>query len=69
MYDPRCMYRHSWHQGDYLIYDNHALLHGRSKIEGNIARHLQRIHILDGAPQDPSRAPHFLHQKTVDVHV
>lgn len=69
LYDPRCMYRHRWQQGDFLIYDNHALLHGRSKIEGNIARHLQRIHVLDGEPLAPSRVPHFLGAKQADVHV
>lgn len=69
MYDPRCMYRHRWQQGDFLIYDNHALLHGRSKIDGNIARHLQRIHVLDGEPHDESRVPHFVGAKHADVHV
>jgi alpha-ketoglutarate-dependent taurine dioxygenase len=69
LYDPRCMYRHRWQQGDFLVYDNHALLHGRSKIEGNIARHLQRIHVLDGAAREPSRVPHFLGAKQADVHV
>jgi len=69
MYDPRCMYRHRWQQGDFLIYDNHALLHGRAKIEGNIARHLQRIHVLDGQPQEQSRVPHFLGAEQADVHV
>lgn len=46
LYAPDYMYRHIWRRGDFLIYDNHALLHGRARIEGNVARHLQRIHIL-----------------------
>jgi alpha-ketoglutarate-dependent taurine dioxygenase len=69
MYDPRCMYRHRWHSGDFLMYDNHALLHGRAKMERNVARHLQRIHVLDGAPHDASRAPVFIGAKQSDIHV
>lgn len=47
LYAPEVMYRHVWRRGDFLIYDNHALLHGRARIQGNVRRHLQRIHILD----------------------
>ena len=69
VYDPRCMYRHRWQQGDFLMYDNHALLHGRAKMRGNVARHLQRIHVLDGKPFEPSRTPRFVGAETADVHV
>ena len=69
VYDPRCMYKHQWQAGDFLIYDNHALLHGRARVRGNVQRHLQRIHVLDGEPHSPSRAPQFLGAETADVHV
>lgn len=69
MYDPRCMYRHRWQQGDFLMYDNHALLHGRAKMERNVDRHLQRIHVLDGAPHEASRAPVFIGAKQADIHI
>lgn len=69
IYSPQCMYRHRWQRGDFLIYDNNVLLHGRSKVQGNIERHLQRIHVLEGSPQDPSRVPHFIGAKQADVHV
>ncbi len=60
LYKPDYMYRHRWQKGDFLIYDNNALLHGRSKIEENISRHLQRIHILVGEQNDQSRVPIFI---------
>lgn len=47
LYSPEYMYRHIWQRGDFLMYDNQALLHGRARILGNVSRHLQRIHILD----------------------
>lgn len=69
LYDDACMYRHRWHKGDFLIYDNNALLHGRSTIKSNISRHLQRVHILDGAQFAPSRTPVFIGPATEDVHL
>lgn len=68
LYSTNCMYRHRWQKGDFLIYDNNALLHGRSKIKGNIERHLQRIHILDGKAFEESRTPNFIGRKKTDVH-
>lgn len=46
LYDPRYLYRHQWQAGDVVLVDNHAVLHGRERIEGNVTRHLQRIHVL-----------------------
>lgn len=69
LYAPDFMYRHRWKKGDFLIYDNNALLHGRSKIKENVSRHLQRIHILDGNEYDISRSPVFIGHEQADVHV
>ncbi|CAI3939681.1 Taurine dioxygenase [Commensalibacter communis] len=46
LYKPTYMYRHKWSTGDYMLIDNNAVLHGRAKVEGNVNRHLKRIHIL-----------------------
>lgn len=46
LYDPKYMYRHRWSAGDYMLIDNNSVLHGRAKVEGNVKRHLKRIHIL-----------------------
>lgn len=46
LYQPDHMYRHQWQAGDVLLVDNHALLHGRERLRGNVARHLQRVHVL-----------------------
>lgn len=45
IYQPDVCYAHRWHQGDLLIADNHALLHGRRAFRG-ARRRLQRVHIL-----------------------
>lgn len=45
-YDDRYMYRHRWQRGDFVVVDNHAVLHGRARLRGNITRRLQRIHVL-----------------------
>ena len=39
-------YVHDWQEGDYVIADNHALLHARHAFAANASRHLQRIHII-----------------------
>jgi len=46
LYDPRYMYRHRWAVGDYMLIDNNSVLHGRARVEGNVKRHLKRVHIL-----------------------
>lgn len=46
LYDRRFCYEHAWQAGDYLIADNHALLHARRPFRADVPRHLQRIHIL-----------------------
>ncbi|MGW3952335.1 TauD/TfdA dioxygenase family protein [Streptomyces sp. NPDC004752] len=46
LYDPEVTYHHTWQDGDYVITDNHALLHGRTAFEAGSARHLRRVHVL-----------------------
>jgi len=46
LYEAPFYYEHHWQAGDLLITDNHALLHGRNQINGNITRHLQRVHVI-----------------------
>ena len=46
LYDPHVCYAHAWRDGDLLLADNHALLHGRNPFRVDAPRHLQRIHII-----------------------
>ncbi|EPX63805.1 PvcB protein [Cystobacter fuscus DSM 2262] len=46
LYAPRVCYVHAWRDGDMLLADNHALLHGRNAFHADSPRHLQRIHII-----------------------
>jgi alpha-ketoglutarate-dependent taurine dioxygenase len=46
LYDPRYCYAHPWEQGDFVVADNHALLHGRKAYLAHSPRHLRRIHVL-----------------------
>lgn len=46
LYEPEVIYSHRWVPGDYLIADNHALLHGRAAFAKGGKRHLRRIHVL-----------------------
>lgn len=59
LYGPDVMYQHGWCPGDFLLYDNHALLHGRNRLVHNVHRHLQRVHILDGDPAAENRPARF----------
>lgn len=44
--DPELCYAHSWRDGDVVLADNHALLHGRHAFTQPAARHLRRVNIL-----------------------
>src|SRR4029078_7958094 len=44
--DERVCHRHFWRDGDIVVADNQALLHGRTAIEGDGSRHLRRVQIL-----------------------
>lgn len=46
LHDPAVCYAHSWRDGDIVVVDNQALLHGRNAFRGDSSRHLQRIQIL-----------------------
>jgi alpha-ketoglutarate-dependent taurine dioxygenase len=46
LHDPEVCYAHEWHDGDIVVVDNEALLHGRNAFRGDASRHLQRIQIL-----------------------
>ena len=46
LYLPQNCFAHEWHEGDILVADNHALLHGRRPFKSNSSRHLQRVHII-----------------------
>lgn len=46
LHDPAVCYAHEWRDGDIVVVDNQALLHGRNAFRDNSSRHLQRIQIL-----------------------
>lgn len=46
LYLPQNCFAHEWQKGDFLVADNHALLHGRNSFCLDSMRHLQRVHIL-----------------------
>jgi len=46
IYDPQWVFSHAWQAGDYLIADNHALLHGRTRYDQQSPRRLWRAHVL-----------------------
>jgi alpha-ketoglutarate-dependent taurine dioxygenase len=46
LYAPEVCYAHAWRDGDILIADNHALLHGRRAFEESAPRHIRRVNVL-----------------------
>jgi L-tyrosine isonitrile desaturase/decarboxylase len=52
LYAPEAFYAHSWQEGDVVITDNHALLHGREAFTSGASRHLRRVHVLGRPPLD-----------------
>ena len=46
LHHPDVCYHHEWRDGDIVVVDNHALVHGRNAFQGNASRHLQRIQVL-----------------------
>jgi alpha-ketoglutarate-dependent taurine dioxygenase len=44
--DPAVCYAHRWRDGDILIADNHALLHGRRAFAESAPRHIRRVNVL-----------------------
>jgi alpha-ketoglutarate-dependent taurine dioxygenase len=43
---PGNCYAHAWRDGDILIADNHALLHGRRAFAESAPRHIRRVNVL-----------------------
>lgn len=46
VYAPENCYSHAWEEGDVLVADNHALIHGRRAFALDCPRHLRRIQVL-----------------------
>jgi alpha-ketoglutarate-dependent taurine dioxygenase len=46
IYDPKYCFFQKWKNGDFVLTDNHAQLHGRTAFSANTPRHLIRIHIM-----------------------
>ena len=46
LYDPKVCYQHQWKTGQFVLANNHILLHGRNSLKNNSKRKLQRIHII-----------------------
>lgn len=46
LYREEYLYTHRWEDGDIVLADNHALLHGREAFRKQHERHIQRINIL-----------------------
>lgn len=46
LYAADVLYAHEWRQGDFVLADNHLLIHGRNAFLTNAPRHIQRIHVL-----------------------
>ena len=47
LYAPDAILTHVWTPGDLVIWDNHAVQHGRPALEHVTARHLQRMSVSD----------------------
>lgn len=43
LYDPSNEIRHPWRTGDFILWDNLALQHGRPALDAGIPRHMQRV--------------------------
>jgi len=46
LYDPAFVYAHAWQTGDFVVTDNHVLLHGRTPYRSELPRRLWRVHVL-----------------------
>lgn len=47
LYAPGNVYRHHWHNGDFVIWDNIALQHARCDLAGMVPRRLRRVAVAD----------------------
>jgi alpha-ketoglutarate-dependent taurine dioxygenase len=46
LYSADVLYAHEWRTGDFVLADNHLLIHGRNAFKTNAPRRIQRIHVL-----------------------
>ena len=46
LYDSRYVYAHKWQPGDFVIADNHSLLHGRRPFQSGSGRLIRRIQLV-----------------------
>lgn len=47
LYNPKYLYEHRWTKGEFLMFNNNALLHGRNSFQSAAdKRRIQRVHIL-----------------------
>jgi alpha-ketoglutarate-dependent taurine dioxygenase len=46
LYDPANVYAQAWQAEDFVITDNHVLLHGRTPYRSKAPRRLWRVHVL-----------------------
>jgi alpha-ketoglutarate-dependent taurine dioxygenase len=46
LHDPEVCYHHEWRDGDIVLVDNQAVLHGRNAFRGDSSRHIQRLQII-----------------------
>jgi alpha-ketoglutarate-dependent taurine dioxygenase len=46
LHQPELCLTHAWRDGDFLLADNHALVHGRRAFTAASPRHLQRVHLV-----------------------
>jgi alpha-ketoglutarate-dependent taurine dioxygenase len=46
IYSPQFCYQHQWEENDFLMADNHALIHGRRAFDKDCPRHLRRIQLV-----------------------
>ncbi len=69
LYGSDVMYRHPWQKGDFLIYDNATLLHGRNCLKENVSRKLKRIHIMEDKGSTAPVTPEFITVRDRDVHL
>lgn len=46
MYDSQYCYKHQWVDGDFVLTDNHGMLHGRLPFVDHTGRHLMRVHVI-----------------------
>lgn len=60
LYDDVNVYRHQWRPGDFLLWDNFAVQHGRRSFDPAEPRTLQRVVLGEGPEYNMSPAQHSI---------